>query len=165
MKSLMKGLTLIELIISIVVFVIIVLPLMNIFSTVSRDTDTGIYINRASSVAASYMELVLSRSFDEEASVPFTDPVDLGSDSGEATLTDYDDVDDFNGYSFTDSDFPNITTTISVYYVNDPGSSADWDSISVAATDYKRIDILATHPQLGTITLSNGVSYAGHNTK
>ncbi|MDP8253395.1 MAG: hypothetical protein P9X27_03240 [Candidatus Kaelpia aquatica] len=161
----MKGLTLIEIIISIVVFVLITIPLMNLFATVSRDTDTGIYINRASSMAASYMELVLSRSFDEEGSSPFTDPADLGPDSGETTLTDYDDVDDFNGYSFVDSDYPNITVTVSVYYVNNPDSSADWDSIAIAVTDYKRIDILANHVQFDTITVSNGVSYAGHNTK
>ncbi|MDP8215721.1 MAG: hypothetical protein P9L98_00130 [Candidatus Kaelpia imicola] len=161
----MKGLTLIEIIISIVVFVLIAIPLMNIFATVSRDTDVGIYINRASSMAASCMELILSRSFDEESSSPFTNPVDLGPDSGEITLTDYDDVDDFDDYSFTDSDYPGITTTVSVYYVDNPDSSADWDNTAAAATDYKRIDISAAHAQLGTVTLSNGVSYAGHNTK
>ncbi len=161
----MKGLTLIEMIISIVVFVIITIPLMNIFATVSRDTDTGIYINRASSMASSCMELILSRSFDEEASEPFTDSVDLGPDSGEAVLADYDDVDDFDGYSFTDSDYPDITASVSVYYVNDPDTSGDWDSPAIAATDYKRIDISATHAQLGTVIVSDGVSYAGHNTK
>ena len=161
----MRGLTLIELIISIVVFVIITIPLMNIFATVSRDTDVGIYINRASSMASSYMELVLSRSFDEETSVPCTDPVNLGPDSGESTLTDYDDVDDFDGYSFTDLDYPNITANISVYYINNPDASGNWDSNAIVATDYKRIDISTTHAQLGIVTISSGVSYAGHNTK
>jgi len=163
----MKGWTLIELIISIVVFVIITIPLMNIFATVSRDTDVGIYINRASSMASSYMELVLSRSFDEETSALFTDPVDLGPDSGESTLTDYDDVDDFDGYSFTDADYPNITANVSVYYIGNPDVSGDWDTVTTppVATDYKRIDISATHAQLGTVTISSGVSYAGHNTK
>jgi Tfp pilus assembly protein PilV len=161
----MKGLTLVEIIISIVIFVIITIPLMNIFATVSKDTDVGIYINRASSLASSTMELALSRSFDHNASAPFTDPADLGPESGELTIADYDDVDDFDGHSFTDPDYPDIAVDISVYYVNDPDISADWDSPASSATDYKRIDISATHAQLGLVVISNGVSYAGHNTK
>ncbi|MDD5613942.1 MAG: prepilin-type N-terminal cleavage/methylation domain-containing protein [Candidatus Omnitrophica bacterium] len=161
----MKGLTLVEIIISIVVFAIIIVPLVNIFSTVSKDTDSGIYINRASTMAASYMELILSRSFDEEAAGPFTDPAALGPDTGESSVSDYDDVDDFNGHSFTDSDYPSLTANVAVYYVQNPDTAGSWDSPSAAATNYKRIDITVNHPQLGTVSVAGGVSYAGHNTK
>ena len=161
----MKGVTLIEIIISIIVFAIIIIPLMNVFATVSRDTASGIFINRASTLANSYVELVLTRSFDEETASPFTDPVNLGPDSGESAVTDYDDVDDFKGYTFTDSDYPNLSGAIDVYYVTDPDASGNWDSVSLSSTDYKRIDVTVTHPNLGTVTVVNGVTYAAHTTK
>ena len=161
----MKGITLIEIIISIIVFAVIIIHLMNVFATVSRDTASGIFINRASTLANSYVELVLTRSFDENASSPFADPADLGPDSGESAVTDYDDVDDFKGYVFTDSDYPDLSGEIDVYYITDPDLTGDWDSIALSSTNYKRIDVTVTHPQLGTIAVVNGVTYAAHTTK
>ncbi|MDP8233394.1 MAG: prepilin-type N-terminal cleavage/methylation domain-containing protein [Candidatus Saelkia tenebricola] len=161
----MKGLTLIELIISIVIFALVIGSLMNVFATVSQDTASGIHINRASTLAGSWVELILARSFDEEAEDPFTAPGSLGPDTGESIITDYDDVDDFNGYAFTDNDYPNLSGEVAVYYVEDPDSFGNWNSVSLTSTNYKRIDVNVTHPQLGTITISNGVTYAAHNTK
>jgi len=160
-----KGVTLIEIIISIVVFALIIIPLMNVFATVSYDTASGIFINRASTLTNSYVELVLTKSFDEDASSPFTDPVNLGPDSGESAVTDYDDVDDFKGYTFTDSDYPGLSGEIDVYYVVDPDVTGNWDTASLSSTNYKRIDVTVTHSRLGTVTVVNGVTYAAHTTK
>ncbi|HDM08498.1 MAG TPA: hypothetical protein ENF97_00045 [Candidatus Omnitrophica bacterium] len=161
-----KGITLIELIISIVVFALIMTPLLLVFATVSQDTAGGIYISRAHTLAQSYMELILSRSFDENNKSPWTARNDLGLDSGETAgdLSTYDDVDDFDGYTITDSDYPAITGTVSVYYVED----GDWDTPYTGAsyTNYKRIDIVVTLPQgLGSIKVSNGVTGTGHDIK
>ena len=160
-----KSLTLVEIIFSIVVLSIIIIPVIPVFATVSKDTGTGIYINRASTLGTSYMELVLSRSFDENSVAPWTQPANLGPEVTETDVADYDDVDDFNGYSFTDSDYPDLNGEIEVYYVDDPDGTADWDSVSSSATNYKRIDVKVTHSQLGTTTISNGVTHAAHTTK
>lgn len=162
----MKGFTLIELVVSIVVFSIIIFPLMRIFSTVSKDTSEGIFIDRASSLANSYMELVLTKSFDESKNPPWTDPGDLGPEAGESSISDYDDVDDFNNYNIKDSDYPNLSGTITVYYIVDNGDGTiDWNKTSDVATNYKRIDIRITNPELGQVLVTNGVTYAGHTTK
>lgn len=162
----MKGITLIELIISIVIFALIITPLLLVFATISQNTAGGVYINRAHTLAQSYMELILSRSFDEKNKSPWTPRADLGLDPGESEgdISTYDDVDDFNGYIITDSDYPGISGTVSVYYVED----GDWDTPYTGAsyTNYKRIDISVSLPQgLGSIKVSNGVTGAGHGIK
>lgn len=162
----MKGITLIELVISIVVFALIITPLLLVFAAVSQDTAGGVYINRAHALAQSYMELILSRSFDENNTSPWTARSDLGLDSGETAgdLSSYDDVDDFDGYTITDPDYSGLTATVSVYYVVD----GDWNTVYTEAdsTNYKRIDIVVTLPQnFGTIKISNGVTGAGHDIK
>ncbi len=162
----MKGLTLIEIVVAIVVLAIIITPLMVVFATISRDSATAIFINRANTLASSYMELVLSKSFDEDKNSPWTDPVSLGPDSGEVSIDDFDDVDDYNGYSISDPDYSGFTGTIAVYYVaENVDGSIDWDSVSVSSASYKRIDIEVTHAQMGRLMVTNGVSYAGHTTK
>lgn len=162
----MKAVTLIELILSIVIFSLVVVPVLLVFATVSQDTAGGIYINRAQTLASSYMELVLSKSFDENKSSPFTAVSELGPDSGEADIFSYDDVDDFHNYTISDSDYPGFSGKIEVYYiVENVDGSIDWGSKASSPTNYKRIDIKVSHPQLGTLKISNGVTSAGHTSK
>ncbi|HDL09674.1 MAG TPA: hypothetical protein ENG39_00265 [Candidatus Omnitrophica bacterium] len=161
-----KGVTLIELVISIVVFALVITPLLLVFTTVSHDTAGGIYISRAHALARCYMELILSRSFDENNKSPWTPRGSLGLDSGETAgdLSSYDDIDDFDGYTITDPDYPGFTATISVYYVVD----GNWDTAYTGSnyTNYKRIDLVVTLPQnFGTVKISNGVTGAGHDIK
>lgn len=164
----MKGLTLIELILSIVVFAVMIVFLMGTFATIGRDTAVGIYLNKAHTLACSYMELVLTKSFDENENPPWTAPSRLGPDPGERDVDRYDDVDDFNGYSSTDiPGYPGFRVDIEVYYVYEGASQPDefnWNTRVDYTTNYKRIDIKVSHPQLGEILVSNGVSGAGHTT-
>ena len=70
-----------------------------------------------------YIEEAENLHFDEDNSAQavasFTEPGDLGPESGE-TYGHYDDVDDFNGFSVTDSLTNSIpfTINITVYYVD-----------------------------------------------
>ena len=69
----------------------------------------------------------------------------------ESDLAQFDDVDDFNGY--TDSNinlYPNYTTTIQVNYVDLAGK---FRVIKSSPTDYKRVVVHVDHP--GTTTLSD----------
>ena len=69
----------------------------------------------------------------------------------ESDLAQFDDVDDFNGY--TDSNinlYPNYTTTVQVNYVDLAGK---FRVIKSSPTDYKRVVVHVDHP--GTTTLSD----------
>ena len=52
------------------------------------------------------MQEVKNREFDENIDsfpeTPLTTNIDFGTDEGEDNLIDFDDVDDFNNYEFTD---------------------------------------------------------------
>lgn len=156
----MKALTLFELIMSIVIFAIIIIPLMQIFATVSHDSTEAIFINHANIIGQSVLELITSKYFDENNNPPWTDPEDLGPDPGEISLDQYDDVDDFAGYrqnSIPGS--PGFSYSVHVYYV-DPDVS--WNSQVNEIKNYKRIDVIVSHAQMGELIFSSAVSAEGH---
>jgi hypothetical protein len=156
----MKALTLVELIISIVIFALIILPLFNIFSVVSRDTAHAIFLNRANIIGQSVLELITSKYFDEKSNPPWTSSSNLGPDSGESSIDDFDDVDDFNNYSQSSiPGSPGFSYSIHVYYVNPDNN---WDTEVSNTTNYKRIDVFVDHPQMGEFKITTAVSSAGH---
>ncbi len=94
---------------------------------------------RADSMANSIMEIIRAHRFDENTASPWSST--LGAEEG--SYNDFDDVDDFIGYTWSFSGYSNFTATSRIYYV-DPDVSLD-DSTGTL-TNYKKIVVKVTHP-------------------
>lgn len=100
-----KGLTLIEMVITIVILAISLAAISAMLSSgVGRSSDTTLEI-RSAALAQSYLDEILSKRFDENSHPRGIPPcrancttfANFGPDSGENGRADYDDVDDYHG--------------------------------------------------------------------
>lgn len=118
----------------------------------------------AASIGNSIIEEASGKAFDEETvNAPakklskLTQPDELGPESGE-TYPDFNDIDDYNGYTKTDSTMPSAVfkSVCTVTYVN-PNSP---DTKSNARTWTKKISVTVTSPSMtDTVKLSSLYSY------
>jgi len=118
-----------------------------------------------SALAQSLMEEIQSRAFDEATisqavtSVhDLTSSNSLGPDNGESDISSFDDVDDYKGYTKTDSlsRMGNFTVSVDIYYVEEMNPEVK----SISKTFSKRIDVEVVNSAVSTsITFSNVVSY------
>ncbi|MDX1706301.1 prepilin-type N-terminal cleavage/methylation domain-containing protein [Pseudidiomarina sp.] len=165
-----RGFTIIEIVIGIVVLAIALVGLSaTLFPQASRSVDP-VYQVRATELGQSLLIEMISLSFDQannqaggnnrcSASPPrvCTDPANLGPDSGESR-EDYNDVDDFNGFS-TSGDlltgatiselYKNFIVSVAVCYA----SSINGSCVN-SITDYKKVTTVVTTPNELEITFS-----------
>ncbi|MBN1586773.1 MAG: prepilin-type N-terminal cleavage/methylation domain-containing protein [Candidatus Omnitrophica bacterium] len=183
LKSILKaklltqsGMSLMELSFAIVILGLCALPLMDMYSMVAIESVHSEFQNTATVVGRALMEEIIAKDFDENSSsTPFPpsgDPITvwptnwsnaLGTNAGESTNADFDDVDDYDGYSETAiAGYPGFTRSATVYYVyaDDDPLNTDFDTVRLdtARTNYKRIDVTVTHAKVGTMTFSEVVS-------
>ncbi len=137
-------------------------------NSMALNTGKALYDSKfgllATSIATSMMEEINSKAFDantDSVSVTslsqLTAPNKLGPESGEV-YPNYDDVDDYNGYTRTDSSMPSAVFNVSckVVYVN----AASPDSPSTSATWNKKITVTVSSPSMqDTVRLSTIFSY------
>ncbi len=117
------------------------------------------------SLSQGLLEEIQTRAFDENTVSSMVDSLEklspansLGYESGEASINQFDDIDDFNNYVFTDSlsGQGNFVINVSVYYINTylPDVKSNFPTFS------KRVDISMDNPYLqGTVRVSKIFSY------
>lgn len=147
-----KSLTLIELIITIVVISIAFPALFMFFSSVVRVSHENETVFTATKIAGCYIEEIRSKRFDENTSEPYTSPGALGYDSSTNGLDDttaengtdhdnWDDVDDYDGFSAPSDDDSSYTVEIDVFYVD----GSDLNTSVGSQTDYKHVNVKISH--------------------
>lgn len=138
------GVTFVELIISIVVISVVVTGLMLLYTTnVSRSADPMIR-EQALAIAEAYMDEIASKHFDDPD----------GTD-GEGARAQYDDVDDYAGFSGTASLPDGSSVGLDDYTVSVAVGTATLNGIS-GAGNVLRIDVTVTHTPTGeSIALSS----------
>ena len=91
-------------------------------NSVLRNHRKAQLITHADRLSKMIMQEVRNRGFDENIDsfpeTPLTTNIDFGTDEGEDNLIDFDDVDDFNNYEFTDDVIEGLTARVSVNYVS-----------------------------------------------
>lgn len=101
MKRALKGFTLVEMVMTIVIISIALVASLQAFSTISGRSADGMVQTRTLDLAQLYLDEILNHRFDEDTGT-FGIPTYTGAcritDDGEAR-EDYDDVDDFNDVS------------------------------------------------------------------
>jgi MSHA pilin protein MshD len=139
-----RGVTLIELVISIVVIAIAASAVLGVLSSsVGRSADAMV-LSQAVSIGEAYLEEIMLKPFADPDSIPV-----------EATRGDFDDVDDYNGLVDVGArdQFGNAIAGLSGYTVTvTVTSSAALPSVLVA--DAKRVDVRVIFPPNVNLTLS-----------
>ena len=146
-------------------FLLSLLVLMVYRSTGNRSTSN--YENEAiltgTSIGQSMLEEITSKAFDENtisstAKTPSDLSAALGPDAGESTASQFDDVDDYNNYTTSDSleRMGRYDIRVSVYYVE----KMNPDVKSYVRTFTKRIDVKLTNKNIpDTLQLNYVVAY------
>ena len=144
------GFTLAEVLVSVVVIVIALVPLITVLGQgVKRGKDPQ-KITVANFLAQDLMEEIMCKKFDEDPTNPDT-TARLGPDSGETrqgspTSRNYDDVDDYDGYTESPpkevdgtqmTDYAGYTRSVVVDYMNE----TNLDLVSTGITRFKRITV------------------------
>ena len=122
-------------------------------STQSDSNYNNEVIIMGTGIGQSMLEEILTKSFDENTTTSsvnnsdsLTSVSNLGKDAGENSSSKYDDVDDYNNYTRSDTleNLGVFTTTVSCSYVNE----ANTDLTSYSRTFLKRIDVSVTGENL-----------------
>lgn len=150
-----KGLTLIEMVLTIIILAISLIAISSILSSgVGRSADTTVEL-RSAALAQSYLDEILGKRFDENSHPRGIPPCrsnctaigDFGPDSGE-TRAQFDDVDDYDGLDEgegqltplqdangdTRTGYENFRVRVSVRYM-DIDTSGEEEALAVAASD------------------------------
>ena len=145
-----NGFTLLELVIGIVVFTISLTVVLSLIVPQAEQTAEPFRQVKAAKLGQSLMNDILSPSYDENSdrSPPFVTCNAKGNCSTtlgpeEANEDDYDDVDDYNGYTVNDvgGNYSSFGFTVTVDYDSDLNDSTPTDGLT-----FKRIDIAVTAP-------------------
>lgn len=139
-----RGVTLIELVISIVVIAIAASAVLGVLSSsVGRSADAMV-LAQAVSVAEAYLEEISPK--------PYADPDGV---DGEALRTDFDDVDDYDGLvdNGARDQFGAALASLSAYTVT-VTVVASAALAGVPAADAERVDVSVTHPGNVSVVLS-----------
>ncbi len=146
------GVTLVELIISIVVIALAVVGVMPLMSLTTRHSADPMIQHQAVAVAEAYLEEVLLLPFDEFAASG-TAEGPLGFDAGEVTRDLFDDVNDYIAH--TDAGARSLTNpgavipgldqyTVNVVVQNDGNLGAG--ALAVPNTSVELVTVRVTHP-------------------
>jgi len=132
-----KALTLYEAVAALLVFAVAIPSLFNMFAHLAKSTYQDELITTATYVSSCFLEEIRSKNFDENVEAPWTQHSQLGPDSGESSRADFDDVDDYDGFSGNYTQDPSYQVDIVIFYV-DP---SDLNTQVTTRGDYKHIKI------------------------
>ena len=148
------GLTIGEIIVFILIAGISYITLIQIFTFADEKGMEGEVRTIMTNLALERMEIVRSKNYDEKDAPPWSSS--LGPDTGESTEAQFDDADDFQGYTETGMNgFTGYTRKTRVFYVDRTVNVED--SVGTA-TDIKRIIVTVYLPGYDPITLNSIIS-------
>ena len=129
-------------------------------NSVLRNHRKAQLITHADRLSKMIMQEVRNRGFDENIDsfpeTPLTINIDFGTDEGEDNLIDFDDVDDFNNYEFTDDVIEGLTARVSVNYALIDTSSNQIGITAITST-LKRVKIDVMHDDFSNLMTYTGI--------
>jgi type II secretory pathway pseudopilin PulG len=143
-----EGFTLIEVLVMTVLLAMAFLVFLGSLN-LGRDLQNKSEIKSVQSILLhDLQEQIKSRRFDENLIASWS--ADLGADTQENSLSDFDDVDDFKNYQITPyADHPAFSAQVHVEYVN---LATKFRVISTTPTEYKRVVVNISHSSFSTLT-------------
>ena len=146
-----KGFTLVEVMVVLILLTLSFMVFLQALNTGKRvranseiRTIQGVILN-------SIENEIRARKFDENSSYPWSSV--LGTDSGESTVGQFDDIDDFNGYSVSSvNEYPGFSYSVEVKYVSLDNGAFNLDPNPVTQTDFKSATVTVSHSTQPAIT-------------
>ena len=139
-----KGFTLVE-----VVVVLLLLTLSFMIFLKALNTGKRVRVNSEirtiqGVILNSIQNEIRARKYDENISLPWSS--NIGKDSGESVVEDFDDIDDFHGYSVSSiTDYPGYSYSVEVKYVSLESGTFNMDHNPVVQTDFKCAIVTVVH--------------------
>ncbi|MBC8402080.1 MAG: hypothetical protein ISR95_00960 [Candidatus Marinimicrobia bacterium] len=143
------GVSLIELIIVIILLAVAFPAFMQMLNTSDEKRAEAEIRTIQTTLANDLMNEIRSRWYDDYYTEEWS--TTLGPELDEISLSDYDDVDDFHGWSEAEgeiSDFPHYSRSATVEYVDVEG---DLETPVTGPTDYKLVTVTISHRSLSDI--------------
>tara|TARA_Y100001935_G_C17119568_1_gene415023 strand:+ start:82 stop:573 length:492 start_codon:yes stop_codon:yes gene_type:complete len=146
-----EGFTLVE-----VVVVLLLLTLSFMIFLKALNTGKRIRVNSEirtiqGVILNSIQNEIRARKFDENPIAPWS--LIIGKDSGESTVEDFDDIDDFNGYSVSSiTEYPGYSYSVQVKYVSLDNGTFNLNPNPVVQTDFKCATVTVVHNTQPAIT-------------
>ncbi|MBT4033606.1 MAG: hypothetical protein HOB84_11630 [Candidatus Marinimicrobia bacterium] len=142
LKQFQTGFSIIDMIIGISIIAIAILAIqvaLSNYISMSTRVEVGL---RAVSLGNSVMNTIRMHRYDENLSSPWS--ISYGTDAGESTSADYDDIDDYAGTSwdFSGDGFAGYTVTTRVHCVD---LTTSWTDSVGPGTNFKRIIVSMDH--------------------
>lgn len=161
MKRVFKaGVTLTEVMIGVLIMVPLLLMLLGVFLRSVRGTVETWDETKAVASAQRMMDQIRTARWDE-ATPPAGGFISVGSSTlGPESTMDFNDVDDWNGFSGTDplSGYGQFNRSVTVQYVN-VGNTGNVTVVS-APTNFKRVTVQVTRRDGGPITITRIIANA-----
>lgn len=140
-----KGFSLTDLILGMMIISVAIVGILyaqNSYITRAGEVELGV---RGVTLANAVMHTIRMHNYDEQSVSPWSST--LGTETGESSMSLFDDVDDYNGASWSPGSmgYPGFTITTSVIYVD---VSSSWITSVTGPTEYKRIIVQVDHSGL-----------------
>lgn len=173
-RSHQNGVTMVELVITIVIISVSLLAVVSVYSNaIQRSADPLIYA-RSVELGQAYLDEILTKKFDHNTPTGGSPPVSsgsapfysasLGHDGPTETATDrsnYNDVDDYDGKTYTSLEFITgdnfnqyTNYQVSIQVNNIDTSASELASLGLVNANVKRIDVTVTNPLGATLTFT-----------
>ena len=155
-----KGFTLVEVVVVLLLLTLSFMVFLKALNTGKRirvnseiRTIQGVILN-------SIQNEIRARKYDENTSTPWSSL--MGKDSDESTVGDFDDIDDFHGYSETSlTDYPGYSYSVEVKYVSLENGIFNLNPDQTVQTDFKYAAVTVSHATqpaiIDTIIISSGL--------
>ena len=143
-----EGFTLIEVLVMTVLLAMAFLVFLGSLN-LGRDLQNKSEIKSVQAILLhDLQEQIKSRRFDENLIASWS--ADLGADTQENSLSDFDDVDDFKNYQIAPyADHPAFGAQVHIEYVN---RATKFRVISTTPTEYKRVVVNISHSSFSILT-------------
>lgn len=153
------GLSMVELVISVLIMIPILLGILSLYFKNVKGVTESWEETRGTAVGQRLMGHIQRLRWDELTVVGGTIPVasaTLGADPGEVTTADFDDVDDWDGYSAPDPlpGHNRFLRQVEVVFVTVNLATGAIVPTTIP-TDYKRVTVKVITPSLKTISLAS----------
>ncbi len=150
----MSGFTLVEVLVAIMLTSLAFMIFLQALNTGKMVRVKSELRTRQSVILNSIEHQVRATKFDEQDSAPWTSVEELGKESGETSISQFDDIDDFHEYTVNSLDeYPGFGYNISVFYSSPPSSNEDKKifELSNGQTNYKSVAISVVHATLPSL--------------
>ena len=145
-----SGFTLVEVMVVLILLTLSFMVFLNALNT-GKSVRARSELRTIQSVILNSVEnQIRARRFDENVSPPWSSSLGKETSSGEVGLNDFDDIDDFNGYSVSSvSEHPGFSYDVTVNYVT---PTSGFPISQSGQTDFKSIMVRVSHRTLSPIT-------------